>query len=87
MGLFRLSLVRDSYLELAGRDRARGDNLVRRWVLSGQPLFRRLALHALTENPKTDIHLAKKLLVSGRRPGVWDWELQREVLRFLRLAG
>ena len=87
-GLGRLiDLVRDSYLELAGRDRARGDNLVRRWVLSGQPLFRRLALHALTENPKTDIHLAKKLLVSGRRPGVWDWELQREVLRFLRLAG
>ena len=87
-GLGRLiDLVRDSYLELAGRDRARGDNLVRRWVLSGRPLFRRLALHALTENPKSDIRLAKNLLVAGRRPGVWDWELQREVLRFLRLAG
>ena len=69
------------------RDRARGDNLVRRWVLSGHSLFRRLALHALTENPKSDIRLAKTLLVSGRRPGVWDWEFQREVLRFLRLAG
>ena len=82
-----IDLVRDSYLELAGRDRARGDNLLRRWVLSDQPLFRRLALHALTVNPKSDIRLAKKLLVAGRRPGVWDWELQREVLRFLRLAG
>ena len=87
-GLGRLiDLVRDSYLELAGRDRARGDNLVLRWVLSGRSLFRRLALHALTENPKSDIRLAKNLLVAGRRPGVWDWELQREVLRFLRLAG
>ena len=87
-GLGRLiDLVRDSYLELAGRDRARADNLVRRWVLSGRPLFRRLALHALTENSKSDIRLAEKLLVSGRRPGVWGWELQREVLRFLRLAG
>ena len=49
-------------------DRARGDNLVRRWVLSGHSLFRRLALHALTENRKSDIRLAKTLLVSGRRP-------------------
>ena len=87
-GLGRLiDLVRDSYLERAGRDRARADNLVRRWVLSGRPLFRRLVLHALTENPKSEIQLAKKLLVSGRRPGVWDWELQWEVLRFFRLAG
>ena len=81
-----IDLVRDSYLELARRDRARGDNLIRRWVLSGHSHFRRLALHALTENSKSDIRLAKKLLVSGRRPSVWDWELQREVLRFLRLA-
>ena len=87
-GLGRLiDLVRDSYLELAGRDRARGDNLVRRWVLSGRPLFRRLALHALTEDRKSDIRLARDLLVAGRRPGVWDWELEREVLRFLRLSG
>ena len=87
-GLGRLiDLVRDSYLELVGRDRARGENLVRRWVLSGRPLFRRLALHALTENTKSDIRLGKNLLVAGRRPGVWDWEFQREVLRFLRLAG
>ena len=87
-GLGRLiDLVRDSYLELVRRDRARGDNLVGRWVLSGHSLFRRLALHALTENPKSDIRLAKTLLVSGRRPGVWNWEFQREVLRFLRMAG
>ena len=82
-----IDLVRDAYLELAANSHPRGENLLRRWVQSGQPLFRRLALHALTEDPKSDIQVAKKLLVSGPRCGVWDWELQREVLRFLRLAG
>ena len=82
-----IDLVRDSYSELAAKSRARADNLLRRWVLSARPLFARLALHTLTEDPKSDIRLAKKLLVSGPRPGVWNWELQREVLRFFRLAG
>ena len=82
-----IDMVRDSYPALADADRARGDNLLRRWVLSGRPLFKRLALHALTEHAKSDIHLAKKLLVTGRKPGVWEWELRREVLRFFRLAG
>ena len=82
-----IDLVRDSYLALASRNRARGDMLLRRWVLSGSPVFKRLALHALTENSNSDIHIAKRLLTSGRKPGVWDWELQREVLRFLRKAG
>ena len=84
---FLIDLVRDSYFALAAADRARGDNLLRRWVLSGKPLFKRLALHAITENTKSDIHLTGKLLVSGRNPGVWEWELRREVLRFFRLAG
>ena len=82
-----IDLVRDSYRELAAKNRARADNLLRRWVLSGRPLFARLALHALTEDPKSDIRLAKKLLVSSRRPGVWNWELQRELLRFFVVVG
>ena len=82
-----IDLVRDSYSEVAATSRARADNLLRRWVLSGRPLFARLALHALTEDPKSDIRLAKKLLVTRPRRGVWNWELQREVLRFFRLAG
>ncbi len=82
-----IDLVREGYRALAGSDRAQAANLLHRWALSKRPLFRRLALHALTENPKSDIHLAKKLLVSGRKPGVWDIELRREVLRFLRRAG
>ena len=82
-----IDLVRDAYLALAGRDRARADNLLRRWTLSKEPLFARLALHALTENAKSDIQLARTLLITGRRPGLWRTELRREVLRFLRQAG
>ena len=84
---FLIDLARDGYSALAVADRARGDHLLRRWVLSDQPLFRRLALHALTENPKSHIRLAERLLVAGRRPGVWESELRSEVLRFLRVAG
>ena len=82
-----IDLARDGYFALADAAPARGDNLLRRWVLSDQPLFKRLALHALTENTKSDIQLARKLLVAGRKPGVWERELRREVLRFFRLAG
>ena len=82
-----IDLVRDAYLELAAIDRPRAENLLRRWVLSCQPLFTRLALHALTEDPKSDISLARTLLLTRRPRGVWNWEFQREVLRFLRKAG
>lgn len=82
-----IDLVRDSYSEVAAKSHARADNLLRRWILSGRPLFARLALHALTEDPKSDIGLARNLLVTGPRRGVWNWELQREVLRFFRRAG
>ena len=82
-----IDLVRDSYFALAASDRARGDNLLRRWVLSKQPLFKRLALHALSDNAKSDIQLVEKLLIKGRRPGVWEFDLRREVLRLMRLAG
>ncbi len=82
-----IDLGRDSYVALTDVDRARGDNLLRYWVLSKQPLFQRLGLHALTENQRSDIQLARKLLIGGRRPGLWETELRREVLRFLRLGG
>lgn len=72
---------------LAKTDSVRAANLLRRWVCSELPLFARLALHALTEDAKSDIQHAQKLLVSGRTPGVWQQELRREVLRFFRLAG
>ena len=82
-----IDLVRDSYFALAEANRARGDHLLRRWVMSPHGLFRRLALHALTENGKSDIRMAERLLVAGRKRGVWEPELRREVLRFFRVAG
>ena len=82
-----IDLVRDGYFALAGVDRGRAENLLGRWVLSRRSLFKRLALHALTENPKADIQIARKLLVAGRKPGIWEIDLRREVLRFLRKAG
>ena len=84
---YLIELVRDGYLALAVRDRGRAANLLHRWAVSRKPVFRRLALHVLAEDAKSDIHLARKLLVAGRWPGVWEWQLRREVLRFLRRAG
>ena len=82
-----IDFVRDSHLALARVDRAAANHLLERWALSNHLLFRRLALHGLTETPKSDIRLARKLLVAGRTPGLWELELHREVLRFLRVAG
>ena len=82
-----IDLVRDSHLALAAEKRRRAENLLLRWVESGQSLFRRLALHALTENPKFNVGSARKLLLAGRKPGLWELELRREVMRFFRLAG
>ena len=79
--------VRDSYLALAKTDRSRAENLLSRWTISKKPLLRRLALHAITEDAKANIRLVEKLLLKGRKPGLWDPELYREVLRFLRKAG
>ena len=82
-----IDLVRDSYFALARAKRPCAANLLHRWVASDDALFRRLALHALAEDPKSDIRLAGQLLLAGRKPGVWELNLRREVLRFFRLAG
>ena len=82
-----IDLTRDGYDRLVGKNRARADSLLREWALSTETLFTRIALHALTENQKSDISLARKLLIEGRQPGLWRNELRREVLRFLRRAG
>ena len=82
-----IDLARDSYIALAASAPRRAANLLVRWAESRQLLFRRLALHALTENPRSDIRLARNLLLTGRKPGLWELEMRREVLRFFRLAG
>lgn len=87
-----IDLVRDSYFEIIheGRlraDRPRTDNLLNRWVASKHTLFKRLALHALAENTKSDISLVKNLLLKNQAKGLWCLEMRREVLRFFRKAG
>ena len=84
-----VDLVRDSYLVVAGKSksRARARNLLDRWMLSAEPLFKRLALHVLTDEPQPHIQAVRRLLLAGPGPGLWDLEMRREVLRFLRLAG
>lgn len=82
-----IDLARDSYFEVGRAERRRAGNLLLRWVESGSTLFKRLALHALTENSRADIRLARKLLLTGQSPGMWCLEMRREVLRFFRLAG
>ncbi len=82
-----IDLVQYSYLALVPDESRRARNLLLRWADSDEPLFRRLALHALTENPRADIRLARKLLLGGRNPGLWDFDMRRETMRFLRLAG
>ena len=79
--------ARDSYFALAEVDRARAENLLSRWTASKKPLFKRLALHVITEDAKANVRLVGTLLLKGRKPGLWDLELRREVLRFLRKAG
>ena len=82
-----IDLARDSYRALLPSRRGRARNLLLRWAEARRPLFRRLALDALTENRKSDILLVRQLLLAGRRPSLWDVEVRREVLRFFRLAG
>ena len=83
-----IDLVRDGYFALVAMKKKRAaDNLLHRWIESDRPLFKRLALHAVTENLRSDIYLAERLLIGGRKPGLWDRKLQPEVLRFLREAG
>ena len=82
-----INLVRDSYFAVVSVDSARAGILLGRWVLSYHPLFKRLALHALTENSKSDIRHVKKLLTSDRNSDLWNLELRREVMRFFRKAG
>ena len=82
-----IDLVRDGHLALGRVDRAGADHLLQRWASSNHLLFQRLALHALTEIPKLNVQIARRLLLAGPRPGLWERELHREALRFLRIAG
>ena len=82
-----ISLVRDSYLQLAKKRRSEANALLEHWCSMECRLFHRLALHAITEDRDSDIGLIEPILLRGRKKGLWEDELRREVLRFLRKAG
>ena len=82
-----IDLARDSYFALAGKDRARAAALLQRWALSEEPTCKRLVLHALAEDGRSDTSLAEGVLLRGQAPGIWDPYLPNEVLRFLNKAG
>ena len=78
-----VDFVRDSYFDLVKIDKDRAEHLLQRWVKSGEPLFKRLALNAITEITRDDIRHVRKLLLDSKNPGLLDQDLEREVLRFL----
>lgn len=84
---YLIDLVRDSYFEVVHVNRSRASNLLNRWVESEHIFFKRLALHALTEDTKSNIKLVKNLLLKNQCQGLWCDEMRREVLRFFRMAG
>ena len=82
-----ISWLRDSYFQLAGTNPLGAAAILTRWRSMREKVFHRLLLHVLSENPKADISLVESILLAGRNKGLWDAELRRELLRFLRLAG
>lgn len=82
-----ISFARDSYFQLAKKRRSEATALLKYWSSMGDSVFHRLALHAITEDPKSDIGLVEPILLGGHNIGLWDDELRREVLRLFRKAG
>ncbi len=82
-----IDFVLNSYFDLAAVDEPRAKSLFARWLRSNENLFKRIALHVLTEDENLDVEFARPLLLDGKNPGLWDRELNREMNRFLRKAG
>lgn len=79
--------VRDSYFSLAGLGDGQAELLLQRWLGFSHILFRRLAVHVLTEDKSADIRLVRGILLSGEPLGLWNERLHHELLVFLRKAG
>ncbi len=82
-----IDLVRDSYVGLAAQDRRAADLLLIRWASHDNELFKRVVLHAITEDANADVSVAVNLLLADNASALWYVEPDREVLRFLRKAG
>ena len=83
-----IALTRDSYEAIVAKgDNSTAKRLVQRWFSLPYPVFRRLVLYAITESSDADINLGLEILLSGTRPSLWDYQIMRETLRFLRKCG
>ena len=60
---------------------------MQRWQSLPYPIFRRLALYAATERLGSDVETGLKILLDDERPALWDNNIRREMLRFLRKRG
>jgi len=83
--IFLLVLARDSYFRLAEFDRKQADMLRHLWATYPYPLFKRLFLHAVTEDIDAPADDAVELLLEDSN--LWQTNLHRETMRFLRVAG
>lgn len=82
-----IGLCRDAHDALiASTDGAQANRLRAHWRSLPYPVFRRLALHAVTEH-ETGQDLGLEMLITDRNPTLWDPCVQRETLRFLRRRG
>lgn len=84
---FLIDWARDGYFAVAARNSSHANLVLNLWLESEIPLFHRLVLHVLTEDPNADIHAATNLLLAGAPQNVWSDELYHEVMVFLRKAG
>jgi len=83
--IFLLVLARDSYFHLAKSDRKQADALRHLWATYPHPVFKRLFLHAVTEDIDAPADDAVELLLEDSN--LWLSQLHRETMRFLRIAG
>ena len=83
-----IALARESCDILVARgDLATAIGLLQKWKSIPYPVFRRLVLHAVTENPELDIELGLMILLNEIQPALWGSQTLRETLRFLRKRG
>ena len=83
-----IALTRESYKALVTKkDCSTAKRLVQRWFSLPYPVFRRLVLYAITDFSVSDINYGLEILLDDPRPSLWDNQMRRETLRFLRKRG
>ena len=83
-----IALARDTCNILVARgESTKADELLQKWKSIPYTVFRRLVLHAVTENPELDIEIGLEFLSDECQTSLWDSKTRRETLRFMRIRG